>query len=285
MKKKKTILSLKYLILFVLIPTVLGASVLASAAFSHVPEEMVEGNKAVTIFPSVSEGGEKAPVLVPEVITDEEGSSEFNPFIPGIKDDEPFIDMDSSRDFSKQYDYANAMLTSKNGNCNLENGVYTATTSSSIYANLDASTPFPYGTISADIMNNASDSGIVFALSANANSFWEGAGVSYYFAFINFEGILYLGRTHNGSWSALAYTDITGFNPSNTYNLKVLYRVEKIVLFLDGVPLLSFRTDEPLTGTGWGIRTGTAGAKISNLVISNKVTVEQEALKYEKEYI
>jgi hypothetical protein len=273
MKKKKTFLSLKYLILFVLIPTVLGASVYVAASLNYVPEERVEGNKAVTIYPSVLQGGESAQVVIPEVVTGNEGS-EFNPFIPGIFDDEPFIDMDSSRDFSTQYNYEGAVLTSKNGDCTVENGVYTATTGSSIYANMDASAPFPYGTISADIMNNGSDSGIVFGLSANSNTFWEGAGVSYYFAFVSFEGVLFLGRTVNGAWSSITYTDITGFDASATYNLKVLYRVDKIVIFLDGVPMLQFRTDEPLTGTGWGIRTGIAGAKISNLQISKKVTID-----------
>ena len=273
MKKKKTLLSLKYLILFVLIPTVLGASVLVAAALNYVPEERVEGNKAITISPTVMQGGTGAQVLVPEVITDKEDST-FDPFIPGIFDDEPFIDMENSRDFSTQYDYSGAVLTSKNGNCTIENGVYTATTSSSIYANMDASTPFPYGTISADIMNNGSDSGIVFGLSSISNSFWEGNGVSYYFAFVSYQGVLFLGRTINGSWSSITYTDITGFNASNTYNLKVLYRVDKIVIFLDGVPMLQFRTDEPLTGTGWGIRTGAVGAKISNLQISSKVTID-----------
>ena len=271
--KKKTFLSFKYLILFVLIPSLLGASVYVAASLSYVPEERVDGNQAVTISPSVVQGGVEAPVVIPEEAVKEEDST-FDPFIPGIFDDEPFIDMDSSRDFSTQYNYGEAVLTSKNGNCTISNGVYTATTSSSIYANMDSNTPFPYGTISVDVMNNGSDSGIVFGLSANSNSFWEGSGVSYYFAFVSYEGVLFLGRTVNGSWASITYTDITGFDASNTYNLKVLYRVDKIVIFLDGVPMLQFRTDEPLAGTGWGIRTGAVGAKISNLQISSKVTID-----------
>ena len=275
--KKKTFLSFKYLILFVLIPSLLGASVYVAASLSYVPEERVDGNQAVTISPSVVQGGVEAPVVIPEEAVKEEDST-FDPFIPGIFDDEPFIDMDSSRDFSTQYNYDGAVLTAKNGNCTISNGVYTATTSSSIYANMDSNTPFPYGTISVDVMNNGSDSGIVFGLSSTSNSFWEGSGVSYYFAFVSYEGVLFLGRTVNGSWASITYTDITGFDASNTYNLKVLYRVDKIVIFLDGVPMLQFRTDEPLTGTGWGIRTGTVGAKISNLQISSKVTIDQEVL-------
>ena len=134
--------------------------------------------------------------------------------------------------------------------------------------------PFPYGTISADVMNNGSDSGIVFGLSTIRNSFWEGAGVSYYFAFVSYQGILFLGRTVNGVWTTLTYTDIIGYTADTTYNLKVLYRVDKIVLLLDDVPMLSYRADAPLSGTGWGIRAGAAGATISNIKISNKVTLE-----------
>ena len=85
---------------------------------------------------------------------------------------------------------------------------------------------------------------------------------------------MFLGRTHNGKWDSLAYTDIAGWASTKTYNLKVVYRIDKIVLILDGVPMLSYRTDTPLSGTGWGIRTGCVDAVISNLKISNSVTLD-----------
>lgn len=278
MKKKNSILNAKHLVLFSVIMILLALSIIAVAALSYSPEKRGDGKEAESITPKVSMVGDSAEVLIPE-ISDEKPEEEQprEPFIPSIEDDEPFVDMEESRDFSKQYDYQHADLTMRYGKFDISNGIYTATNASTLYAHTSSYAPFPYGTISADIMNNGSDSGIVFGLSSNKSTYWEGGGVSYYFAFISYEGILFLGKTDNGTWSSLAYTDIVGFDQSKTYNLKVLYRVDKIILFLDDVPMVYFRTEKPLIGTGWGIRTGAVGAQISNVVVSNKVTVEQEA--------
>ncbi len=270
-KKRSFLLATTFLLLIVFCCS--SVALVVFAVINHNPVKRIDGAKAELITPIVQGTGVGAEVLVPEVITDEEAGP-FNPFIPNLKDDEPFVDLETAFDFSAQYDYSNAQLIGKSGACTYKDGVYTAIAANSIYANMDASTPFPYGTISADVMNNGSDSGLVFGLSAIGNYFWEGAGVSYYFAFVSFEGILFLGRTVNGVWSSLTYTDITGFQTTNTYNLTVVYRVDKIVLILDGVPMLSYRTDVPLSGTGWGVRTGAIGATISNVKISNKVTLE-----------
>jgi len=253
----------------------LTVSAIVAAATFYVPVERADGNPASTVSPIVSGHGQKAEVLTPEVILPEvDGDEPFEPFIPSLKDDEPFVDMESSRDFSKQYDYTDAVLYSYNGSCTVEDGVYTAETASSIYANMDASTPLPYGIISADIVNNGGDTGLVFGLSANKTTFWEGAGINYYFAFVSQSGTLYLGRTREGAWSALAYATISGYSASTTYNVQVVNRIDKIVIFLDGVPMISYRVSEPLTGTGWGIRTGAVGAKVSNLTVTSKVTVD-----------
>ena len=275
MKKKISILNAKHLVLFSVIMILLALSIIAVAALSHSPEKRGDGKEAESITPKVSMVGDSAEVLIPE-ISDEKPEEEQprEPFIPSIEDDEPFVDMEESRDFSKQYDYQHADLTMRYGKFDISNSIYTATNASTLYAHTSSYAPFPYGTISADIMNNGSDSGIVFGLSSSKSTYWEGSGVSYYFAFISYEGILFLGKTDNGTWSSLAYTDIVGFDQSKTYNLKVLYRVDKIILFLDDVPMVYFRTEKPLIGTGWGIRTGAVGAQISNVVVSNKVTVE-----------
>ena len=265
----------KYFILSLLLTGLLGLSIFVAAATLYIPVERTEGNKVSSTAPTVKGQGSSAEVLVPDVIPDSEVvKPPFNPFIPGLGVDDPFIDMEDDRDYSKQYDYTNAVLSPRNGSCTISEGVYTTTANSSIYANTESATAFPYGTISADVMNNGSDSGLIFGLSSNSNQFWEGQGISYYFAFISYEGNLFLGRTDNNAWSTLSYVKIAGFDKTATYNLKVLYRVEKIILFVNDEPLISFRTTEPLSGTGWGIRTGIAGAQISNIVISNKVTVE-----------
>lgn len=275
MKKKNAILPTKRLVLFSVIMILLAVSVIVVAALSYSPEKRADGKEAESITPKVSVVGDSAEVLIPEPVDEKiEDEQPREPFVPSIDDDEPFVDMETPRDFSKQYNYQYADLTLKYGKFDISDGVYTATQPSTLYAHTSLAAPFPYGTISADVMNNGSDSGIVFGLSSNKDVYWEGSGVSYYFAFISYEGILFLGKTDNGVWSSLAYTSITGFNPSKTYNLKVLYRVDKIILFLDDVPMVYFRTEKPLTGTGWGIRTGAVGAQISNIVVSNKVTVE-----------
>ena len=275
MNKMKIFASAKQLLLFLLISGILCASILAVAALSFSPEKRGEGKEAESIEPKVSGVGDSAEVIVPKPVGDETGDDEpYEPFIPSFNDDEDFVDMDTSIDFSKQYDYSYAGFTAVSGNCSVSDGTFTATAANSMCVHRSSYAPFPYGTISADVMNNGSDSGIVFGLSSVSDTFWEGAGVSYYFAFVNYEGILFLGRTTNGIWSSLTYVDIPGFNATNTYNLKVLYRVDKIILFLDGEPMLYYRADTPLSGTGWGIRLGAVDAQISNINISNKVTVE-----------
>lgn len=274
-REKRNSFTLATAFLLLAIFCVSSIGLIVAAAVNHVPVERGEGFQASLISPVAQGEGTRAEVLTPEVIPDGAVEPEpFEPFIPNLKDDEKFIDMDSAYDFSTQYDYSNATISYRNGSYVVSGGTYTAQATNCIYANTSDETPFPYGTIGADIMNNGSDSGIIFGLSANVNSFWEGAGVSYYFAFVSFEGVLFLGRTVNGVWSSLVYTDIVGFNKANTYNLKVVYRVDKVVLVLNDEPLLVYRTDTPLEGTGWGIRTGIVGATVSNLTISNKVTLD-----------
>lgn len=274
MEKKKVFESTKRLTLLSVALCVLCASILVVAAASLIPEKMGDGKSAETIAPSVSDAGEGAEVIIPQPVDEATDDIPHETFVPEYRDDEPFVDMEATYDFSKQYDYSYAGMYAANGECTSLDGSFTCETSSAIYAHMSSYAPFPYGTISADVMNNGSDSGLIFGLSTNKSSFWEGGGVSYYFAFVSYEGVLFLGRTVNGEWSTLTYTDIVGYDKTTTYNLKVLYRIDKVILFLNDVPMLSYRTDTPLTGTGWGIRMGTAGAQISNIKVSNKVTLD-----------
>ena len=140
---------------------------IVAAAMNHVPVERASGGHASVIAPVVSGAGSSAEVVTPTVLVDgEEGQKPFEPFVPDLKDDEPFVDMESAYDFSRQYDYSGVVLANRFGTCDVFDGEYTATSAQSIYANTDASTPFPYGTLSADVMNNGSDCGLVFGLSS-----------------------------------------------------------------------------------------------------------------------
>lgn len=217
--------------------------------------------------------GDPANGINPSVIPNSSTSiPESSQFIPDIIDDDPYVDIGGSYDFSEQYDYTNALLTSYYATFTTttnEGGktVYTAP-NRAIYTNRDAVTPFPYGTLSADVMNNGFDSGIVFGFSSN-NSNWEGAGVSYYFYFVSQAGRAYLGKTDNGSWYVLGEKAIDGYNKATTYDIKVNYKGNKILCFVNGVHMLSYSDGSALTGTGWGIRAGGAGAVISNVYISS----------------
>ena len=254
----------------------LGTTALVVAASNTINvKEKAEGNKVNTvIYPEVVGQGDNAEVLTPDVKVDEDTGVETKPFVPGVLDDDPFISMGDEYDFSTQYDYSNAKVSSAMGLFNQVDGTYTASTASTLYVNRDATTPFPYGTFSADIMNNGGDTGLVFGLSASQVNFWEGNGISYYFVFISQGGTVYVGGAINGGWTNFGEATIPGYSSTQTYNLRVLYRVNKIICYLDGVNVLGISVPTPLTGTGWGIRAGKTGAVISNVEISSKTTVD-----------
>ena len=248
--------------------------IVAIAATNYIPSRQADGNSAITITPSTKSEGNDAEVVTPNVTKEEDTNKEpIEDYVPDFVDSDEFIDLESSFDFSKQYDYSKYVLSPANGSCTVSDGTYTATSASSIYANFGNDTAFPYGTISADVMNNGGDTGIIFGLSADHSSFWEGNGITYYFAFINADGILFLGSTQNGQWNTLLYSKIPGFTTTTVYNLKVVYRIDKLVVCLNDVPMLTYRTTKPFTGVNWGIRTGAFGATISNIEISSKATL------------
>ncbi len=262
--------------------SVLGTTALVYAATNHNPKLKGEGDKVNAIVPEFKEEGESIEILEPSEIKNEEnpgdGTTEekepYIPFVPEIVDPDAFIDIDSPRDFSKQYDYSSYTLLGKNGNCELEQGVYTSTTTSALYATTDSENSFPYGTYSADIKFNSTDTGLIFGLSSTSASFWEGNGTSYYFAFINKEGFAYLAKSVDGNWKELQVAKIANFDVDGTYRLSVLHRVDRILVFINDVIYVNYRESTPLTGTGWGVRFGGSGASIGNINISSKVTID-----------
>ena len=263
--KKKSLLLLMIVFLF-------GLTVIVFAATNYAPVERASGSKTTAINPQIKNDGVGASVVVPTVRVEEEQPVEPTPpFVPEFDDNDPFVDMEISRDFSTRYDYTAFVLEVANGTFDATDGVYTSTTDSALYVNTDSNTPFPYGTISASIKNNGGDTGLVFGLSTRYDSFWEGDGVSYYFIFISSGGDLYLGRTANRVWSELATKDISGYNAQVSYDVKVIYLIDKIIVYMNDVYQFTYRVSNPLEGTGWGIRTGVSGAIISNIQISSDV--------------
>ena len=263
----------KYLLILLVI-FFFGFVTAVFAATNLVPTEMASGSKVTAINPQIKNDGVEADVVFPEEYVEEPTVVvPTPPFIPEFEDTDPFVDMEISRDFSTRYDYSNSILSGVRGSFDVSEGTYTSTSDSALYVNTDENAPFPYGTISASIKSNGGDTGLVFGLSSEYDSFWEGSGVSYYFLFVSLGGKLYLGSTVDGVWNELTRVNIEGYNAQITYNVKVIYLVDKIIVYLNDVYQFSYRVSDALYGTGWGIRAGVSGATISNVSISSDVKV------------
>ena len=243
------------------------------------PEVVGQGDAQV-VSPTENPAPGEYPVVSPSLNPDGNlgGSDSIDPglpsepFIPEIEDFDNPVEIGGSYDFSTQYDYTGATLTLVDGYFIVdqdENGYYYQASGSRALS-VNTSVAFPYGTISADVINNASDTGIVFGLSSTKTHFWEGSGISYYFFFINFGGTAYLGKADNGGWAALAEYIIPDWTASTSYNIKAVFMGNKILCFLNDQHIFSYSDANVLTGTGWGVRAGDSGAIIKNVQISSQ---------------
>lgn len=218
-----------------------------------------------TVAPEESEsGGEATPPTgewIPEIIDRDE---KFDGFADEIDDSEKYeysaqdVVFSEAHGSSKQSvgegKYADIVTTSANSLtvCNTEQA------------------PFPYGTLTCLVKTKTNtDSGIVFGVKSGAQQFWEGAGVSYYFFFLGQDGTAYLGKTDNGIWSALSVVGYS-FNASDRYELKVVYKGSKICCYVDGELLIAYRDKAPLTGTGFGVRSGAEGVEFTKIALTNE---------------
>jgi len=206
------------------------------------------------------------------------GSSGGSGYVPDIKDFDDNIEIGGDYDFSATVDYTGALgaMTLRNGTASENAGVYSMESNGSLYACTDATYKFPHGSISADVINNGADAGIIFGLSASGERFFDGgSGASYYFYFVSMSGYAYLGRTTPGSvWVALQSVKIDGWAKTTKYNIKAVFRGNRVVCYLDGQFLFAFTEQTPLTGTGWGLRCNNGtGATISNVVLTSSVAL------------
>ena len=199
-----------------------------------------------------------------------DSSSSASDWQPGIYDYDEDVPIGGTYDFSTVYNYSSYSLTARDGALdNSTAGTYAVASGSSrlLCATQDTATPFPYGSFTADVVNNTSDTGIIFGLSSTSDKFWE-AGSSYYFFFVSQVGLLYLGKVDNG-WQMLAAPKISGWTAGTKYTIRVIYKGNKILGFVNGTHMFSYTDSSPLTGTGWGVRIGAAGATVSNLKITS----------------
>lgn len=146
-------------------------------------------------------------------------------------------------------------------------------TSSAANSLMVETTPFRYGSIQVDIKaSNSSDNGIVFGYSKTSDSTatWEGSGLSYYFLFINWQGIVILGKSDNGSWSTAGQSNgvvIKDF--SVMHRLTLVYKEREIKAYLGDTLLFTSYDSDPLFGNGYGIRAGGNGVSFNNFTITS----------------
>lgn len=195
------------------------------------------------------------------------------------------IDLDDSQNIEEVevddtvYDYSSMSFTTVNGSFDVTGGKYVASHNDSLAVNSNTTSPFTHGTFSVDItIPTAGDSGIVFGLSSRSpSSFWEGGGTSYYFFFINVDGMAYLGKTDNGRWTAMktveGYKSIIG--KSSATNLKVLFYGNKIICLINNEIVIAVRDRNYLTGSGFGFRVGKTGTTINNIFASSDKVVQE----------
>lgn len=141
---------------------------------------------------------------------------------------------------------------------------------------------FDQGTYSLAMKaGSVGDNGMVFGVSANgASQFWE-TGASYYFFFISQSGGAYLGKVNNGSWTALSYSDIAGYDVAATHDLKVIYynvssTYNVIDAYVDGTEYSFYRDYDSLTGTSYGIRAGSVGTTYEAISITSDTGVMEQ---------
>ncbi len=219
-------------------------------------------------------------VLHPEVVVPKAPADIDDNWMPQVlvKDNDPTETdkLNSDFDDSTKYTYNSSTVAFKTvaGALTTQAGTgefptFTTTAGNSMAVCNTAQAPFPYGTISCDVKTvTDTDSGIVFGLSSSAPSYWEGAGIGYYFFFLGRDGTAYLGKTDNGMWYVVNIVDYS-FNSVDTYNLKVVFKGTTIYCYVNNDLMFAVRDTAALKGTGFGVRSGAAGVVFSNLTVTN----------------
>lgn len=130
---------------------------------------------------------------------------------------------------------------------------------------------FAFGTFSCNVTStDKTDSGLVFGLSTNgAEYFWE-YGVTYYFYFLGQGGKAYLGKVASDGWHILNTKNIGTIDPDREYSLKVIYNKNRITCFIDGEIMFGYKDTQPLSGKGYGLRTGAPDIVFSNIDITDE---------------
>ena len=144
---------------------------------------------------------------------------------------------------SGAFDYANVEKTS-----------VTSTSNNSI---LTSNTGLASGTLETTMTaNSVGDNGIIFRLNDfDKSSYWE-EDVSYYFFFINIDGLAFLGKVTLGRWETIKTEPIANYNMNAAHTLKVEFTSSHFKCYIDSNKYIDFTDLEPIDGTGYGLRAG-----------------------------
>jgi len=126
---------------------------------------------------------------------------------------------------------------------------------------------FVYGTLTATVKHNgAADNGLIFSLTTNTSHvYWEN-DVSYYFFFLNKDGVVLLGKVSYGTWTLCQENVYTGgYDPNGTYRLRVEKDATTIYGYINDVNYITFADTLPLEGAGYGLRAGSAGVAFTEI--------------------
>ena len=155
------------------------------------------------------------------------------------------------------------------GSFNMEKNSAISLNKNSIFVFNDEFKESFFGVTVSNPRGQTSDNGIIFGLSYDNESFWEGTGISYYFFFVNIDGLAYLGKTVNNSWSELGTMQIKDFNRTNDYNLRVYYSNNLILCYINDFLYISYIPTTRLTGIKFGLRAGGNGICFNAPYLSN----------------
>ena len=183
-----------------------------------------------------------------------------------VTNDYVFSDDNYKLDNGQTYSYPSTFTTLQ-GSFTSSGTSHTATADRSLMVN---TTPFRYGSIQVDMTcSNGSDNGIVFGYTNYGTATWEGSKLSYYFLFINKQGIVILGKTDNNTWGTVAQSGVIVKDFSATYRLLLVYKERAIKIYLNDTLLFTAYDPAPLFGAGYGIRAGGNGVQFKNFTVTS----------------
>ena len=87
--------------------------------------------------------------------------------------------------------------------------------------------------------------------------------------FINWQGIVILGKTDNNVWSTVGQGGVAVKDFSVAHKLTLIYKEREIKVYLDDALQFTCYDPAPLFGNGYGIRAGGNGIEYTNFTITS----------------